>query len=164
VQAGRFRADLYYRIEGITLHIPPLRERPKDVAPLAHQFISELSAFHGVAPPKLGHAALAALQRFGWPGNVRQLRNAMERLCLLRPGLPARVVDLPRALQAPSSEVEGARGKAMLEVPLEQSLDKTIHQILLAVLEAEGGNRSRTARRLGVSVRTVQRHLARRAR
>jgi DNA-binding NtrC family response regulator len=156
VQAGRFRADLYYRIEGITLDIPPLRERPADIAPLAKQFIAELSAFHGVTPPRLGPAALSALQRHPWPGNVRQLRNAMERLCLLRPGAAARVVDLPRALHEPVG------AKAGVEGALDQPLAKTIHQILVAVLEAERGNRARTARRLGISLRTVQRHLARR--
>lgn len=161
-QAGRFRPDLYYRIEGITFHIPPLRERPADIAPLAHQFVAELSAFHGVKPPKLGRSALAALQSFAWPGNVRQLRNAMERVCLLRPGLPVRPADLPQTLQAPSLTRPQERGKKRsLEIPLDQPLEKTIHQLLVAVLEAEGGNRARTARKLGVSLRTVQRHLAR---
>ena len=161
VNAGKFRADLYYRIEGITLEIPPLRERPEDIGPLADHFIAELSAFHGVAAPKLGTAVREALQTYAWPGNVRQLRNAMERLCLLRPGLPARVADLPRALQARAPERRKERTKASLEVSLDSSLDETVHRILLAVLEAEGGNRARTARRLGISVRTVQRHLAR---
>ena len=155
VQAGRFRADLYYRTEGITLSIPPLRERPADIAPLAHQFIAELSAFHGVKPPKLGREAIAALERFAWPGNVRQLRNAMERLCLLRPGLPVRLSDFPRAAEASLAK------KDSLEVRLDQPLERTIHQVFVAALRAEGGNRSRAARRLGVSVRTVQRHLAR---
>jgi len=155
VQAGRFRADLYYRTEGITLSIPPLRERPADIAPLAHQFIAELSAFHGVKPPKLGREALAALERFAWPGNVRQLRNAMERFCLLRPGLPVRLSDFPRTVEAPPKK------KDSLEVRLDQPLERTIRQVFDAALRAEGGNRSRAARRLGVSVRTVQRHLAR---
>jgi DNA-binding NtrC family response regulator len=162
-EAGRFRPDLYYRIEGITLHIPPLRERPEDIAPLAHQFIAERSAFHGVEPPKLGRSALAAMQRFSWPGNVRQLRNAMERLCLLRSGLPVRLSDLPQPLQAVTSAGRSDRIKGRaLEIPIDQPLDETIHQVLVAVLAAEGGNRARTARKLGVSLRTVQRHLARR--
>jgi len=163
IQAGRFRADLYYRIEGITLQIPPLRERPADIAPLAHQFIAELSAFHGVEPPTLGRSAIATLQSFGWPGNVRQLRNAMERICLLRPGLPVRLADLPRTVQRqePWAPGEPSRKTRSVEVPLDQPLAQTIRQLLLAVLEAEGGNRSRTAQRLGVSLRTVQRHLAR---
>jgi transcriptional regulator with PAS, ATPase and Fis domain len=163
VQAGRFRADLYYRIEGITLDVPPLRDRPADIAPLAHQSIAEISAFHGVRPPKLGRTAVAALQRYSWPGNVRQLRNAMERICLLRPGKPVRLVDLPNAVQrSPSNEVRAA-GKHSVEVSLDQPLEQTVNEVMLAVLDAEGGNRSRAAQRLGVSLRTVQRHLARRA-
>ncbi len=159
VQAGRFRTDLYYRIEGITLDVPPLRDRPTDILPLARQFVAEMAGLHGVAPPKLGRAASSALQHYAWPGNVRQLRNAIERLCLLRPGKPARLEDLPRALQRSVSPKLNPAKKHTLEVSLEQPLEQTVHQILLAVLEAEGGNRSRTAERLGISLRTVQRQL-----
>jgi DNA-binding NtrC family response regulator len=161
VRAGRFRGDLYYRIEGITLDIPPLRERPADIAALAQQFVAELSAFHGVPPPKLGRAALAALHGYTWPGNVRQLRNAIERLCLLRPDKVVRIVDLPPALQRGSSPKGPPVNKRSIEIPFDQPLDQTLHQVLRAVLAAEGGNRTRTAQRLGVSLRTVQRHLAR---
>lgn len=162
VEAGRFRADLYYRIEGITLDLPPLRDRRADIAPLAHQFIAEFSVLHGVRAPKLGRAAIAALQQYDWPGNVRQLRNAMERLCLLRPGLPVRLVDLPRTVQKGAATTTGRSGASnTIEVSLDQPLEQSVHQLLLAALEAEGGNRSRAAQRLGVSLRTVQRHLAR---
>jgi transcriptional regulator with PAS, ATPase and Fis domain len=161
VRAGRFRADLYYRIEGITLDIPPLRERPADIVALAQQFVAELSAFHGVPPPKLGRAAIAALQGYAWPGNVRQLRNAIERLCLLRPDKVVRLVDLPPALQRSSSDKGPVTRKRCIEVPFDQPLDRTVHLILRAVLDAEGGNRTRAAQRLGLSLRTVQRYLAR---
>jgi DNA-binding NtrC family response regulator len=161
VQSGRFRADLYYRIEGITLEVPPLRDRPADIVPLARQFLAELSAYHSVLPPKLGRVALSALQQYDWPGNVRQLRNAMERLCLLRSGRPVRLQDLPRVLQRSVSSTSGPDKKGTIELSLDQHLEQTVHQILHAVLEAEGGNRSRTAARLGISLRTVQRHLAR---
>jgi transcriptional regulator with PAS, ATPase and Fis domain len=161
VRAGRFRPDLYYRIEGITLDIPPLRDRPADIAALAQQFLAELSAFHGVSPPKLGRAVLGVLQSYAWPGNVRQLRNAMERLCLLRPDKVVRVADLPPTLQRGASPKERPVDKHCIEVPLDQPLDQTVQQVLLAVLDAEGGNRTRTAARLGVSLRTVQRYLTR---
>ncbi|MBX3232576.1 MAG: sigma-54-dependent Fis family transcriptional regulator [Labilithrix sp.] len=161
VEAGRFRADLFYRIEGITLEVPPLRARPADIAPLAHQFVAELSGFHGVKPPRLGRNMMAALLRYPWPGNVRQLRNAMERLCLLRPGKLVRVVDLPGSLQRSVAVSPRLPGKRTIEVSLDQPLDDTIQQVLRAVLEAERGNRSRTAERLGISLRTVQRQLAR---
>jgi transcriptional regulator with PAS, ATPase and Fis domain len=159
VEAGRFRADLYYRIQAITLEIPPLRERLADIGPLTEQFVAELSAYHSVRPPKLGRAVMAVLSAYAWPGNVRELRNVVERLCLLRAGEPVRLVDLPRALQR--SMAGRPVGKRGIEIPFDQPLERTIHQILLAVLEAERGNRSRTAQRLGISLRTVQRHLAR---
>jgi DNA-binding NtrC family response regulator len=163
VQAGRFRPDLYYRIEGITLHIPPLRDRPADIVPLALQFVAELSALHSVSPPKLGRAALAQLQSYAWPGNVRQLRNAIERLCLLRPGKAVGLADLPPALQPASPSRPRSTPTGHIEVPYDEPLDRTVQRILHAVLEAEGGNRTRTAERLGISLRTVQRYLARRS-
>jgi DNA-binding NtrC family response regulator len=159
VQAGRFRADLYYRIQGVTLEVPALRERHADIAPLVHQFVAELSAKHSVRPPKITRAALLALRRYGWPGNVRELRNVIELVCLLRAGRAVRVVDLPQALKhttyVPSAAVPGEK----LEIHLDQKLAEILHQVMHAALEIEGGNRSRAARRLGVSLRTVQRHL-----
>jgi DNA-binding NtrC family response regulator len=162
VEAGRFRADLYYRIQGITLDVPALRDRIADIAPLARQFLAELSATHGVRTPKLGRTAMAILQAYAWPGNVRELRNTIERLCLLRAGRPVRLVDLPPAIQRAGSALAGrAEPTRAIEVSLERPLEETVHRILLAALDAEGGNRSRAAHRLGISLRSVQRHLAR---
>jgi len=99
VQAGRFRADLYYRIQGVTLTVPPLRDRQADIAPLVHQFVAELSSRHSVRPPKINRAAMAAFRSYAWPGNVRELRNVVELVCLLRPGKQVRPTDLPVALR-----------------------------------------------------------------
>jgi DNA-binding NtrC family response regulator len=164
VKAGRFRADLFYRIQGISLKVPPLRERPADVGPLVNQFVAELSARHGVRAPKFARAAFAALRAYDWPGNVRELRNVVEVLCLLREGRLARIRDLPEVIgqalpNAPAPAVDS--DKDIIEVCLSRPLDQTIDQILEAALALEGGNRSRAARRLGVSLRTMQRHAAR---
>jgi DNA-binding NtrC family response regulator len=173
VQAGRFRADLYYRIQGVTLEIPPLRERPADIAPLVQHFLAELSARHNVRPPRLLRATLSALRSYDWPGNVRELRNVIELLCLLRPGKPARVADLPPALRKHAARAHAHRPKIDavpmrgspeedgIRVRLDQSLAAILTQVMHAALEMEGGNRSRAARRLNISLRTVQRHLAR---
>jgi transcriptional regulator with PAS, ATPase and Fis domain len=158
VQTGRFRADLFYRIEGITLVIPPLRERPADIASLAAHFVAELSGFHAVKPPTLSRTVLKALQDHSWPGNVRQLRNAIERICLLRAGKTVRLEDLPAALRRPPAATTAATAHSMGHW-VDQPLDRTIQQVLLAALEVEGGNRTRTAARLGISLRTVQRYL-----
>ncbi len=165
VQEGRFRADLFYRIQGVTVTVPPLRERHADITPLAHQFVAELSAKHSVRPPRLGRACLGVFRRYPWPGNVRELRNVIELLCILRPGKLVRPTDLPPAVQAHAVEAGLAVGRtitnARLDISLDQTLDGILREILSAVLELEGNNRSRAARRLGISLRTVQRHLAR---
>jgi DNA-binding NtrC family response regulator len=146
--------------------VPPLRERHADIAPLVRQFVAELSAKHSVQPPRLGRATALALRSYQWPGNIRELRNVIELVCLLRSGKQVRVVDLPPALRqhavnqtaAPSPPVASPK----LALDLDQDLDQIVHQVLERVLRLENGNRSRAARRLGISLRTVQRHLARR--
>jgi DNA-binding NtrC family response regulator len=163
VRAGRFRADLYYRIQGVTLNVPPLRDRQADIGPLVSQFVAELSAKHGVKPPKVGRNAMATLRAYEWPGNVRELRNAIELICLLRPGKPVRSNDLPPTIAQAASSREGPPNGAdneVIQVRLDQSLEVIVQKVLEAALNAERGNRSRAARRLGISLRTVQRYLA----
>jgi DNA-binding NtrC family response regulator len=166
VNAGRFRPDLYYRIQGITLKVPGLRERHADIGPLVQQFVGELSAKHDVRPPKIGRATLSLMKSYTWPGNVRELRNAVELLCLLRGGRPARARDLPEpirdAIHAPAKEPAAVSGEdGVLQVSLRQPLNETVEQILAAALALEGGNRARAAKRLGLSLRTMQRYAAR---
>jgi transcriptional regulator with PAS, ATPase and Fis domain len=153
VRAGRFRADLYYRIQGITLNVPPLRERRADIPLLVEHFTSELSARHGTEPPRLTRQVRHALATYDWPGNVRELRNVLEALCLLRAGKQVRLHDLPEALRADSPKSH------VVEVSLDHPLDEIVGKVIDAALDLEGGNRVRAAARLGVSVRTVQRHL-----
>jgi DNA-binding NtrC family response regulator len=166
VKAGRFRADLFYRIQGITLRMPLLRERQADIGPLVAQFVAQASAKFGTKPPRITRAAMVAMRAYTWPGNVRELRNAIELLCVLRSGKTARLLDLPAVIQQAAPENGASRdgvraGGEVLEVRLDRPLDETIERILRAALEAEGGNRSRAARRLDISLRTMQRHAAR---
>jgi DNA-binding NtrC family response regulator len=118
-----------------------------------------------VRPPRIARATFAALRAHDWPGNVRELRNVIEVLCLLREGKVARPRDLPevvrQALANPEPQASLTDGGDALEVPLNRPLDETIQRILDAALALEGGNRSRAARRLGISLRTMQRHAAR---
>ncbi len=163
VARGTFRADLFYRIQGITLTIPPLRERRADIAPLVQQFIQQLAAKHRVEAPRLTRAASAALVAYAWPGNVRELRNVVERLCVLRGGKSVRLSDLPSAVGAASTASGRTSASAArtdtLDVRLDRPLDDTITEIIRAAVEAEGGNRSRAAQRLSIGLRTVQRRL-----
>jgi DNA-binding NtrC family response regulator len=166
VRVGRFRADLFYRIQGITLNVPPLRERRADIAPLVHQFVAQASARHGTKAPQIARATLAAMSNYAWPGNIRELRNVVELLCLLRDGKQARPCDLPaplqssrRGIQTPPDAEEN--GRVVIPIRLDQPLEEAIARILTAALELEGGNRSRAARRLSISLRTMQRHASR---
>lgn len=162
VRAGRFRADLYYRIQGITIRVPPLRERQADLPPLIAQITAQMSARHGTAPPKLGHAAKLALLAYDWPGNVRELRNTLELLCLLRAGKPVGLRDLPDVVRSARPSSGEARPRStMLTVNLDESLDRAIDRIVDGALALEDGNRAHAAERLGVSLRTLQRYAAR---
>lgn len=150
VAAGRFRADLYYRIQGITFTVPPLRERPADIEPLLDYFVSHCSAQHGVAAPTFPKAVRARLATWRWPGNVRELRNLVEQLCLLESGKRLQPTDLPAFMRSPVPD-------ALLELPLSLSLAEVTERYIDAVLSSEMGNRARAARRLQVSARTLVR-------
>jgi DNA-binding NtrC family response regulator len=164
VAASRFRADLFYRIQGITFNVPALRERRADIAPLLSQFLAQLSARHGVRPPKLSRQAKALLLQYDWPGNVRELRNVIETLCLLKEGRQVRPSDLPDELRRQSTANGGAlpsaerSGEIVLE--LSDGLAALTSQIIEATLAAEGGSTIRAAAKLKVSPRTLQRHVA----
>lgn len=161
VRAGRFRADLFYRIQGITLNVPALRERRADIAPLLSQFLAQLSARHGVRPPKFNRQSKAMLLQYDWPGNVRELRNVVETLCLLKEGRQVRPTDLPDSVRAQAQVAPpgvGHSGKLALE--LDDGLEALTRQIIEAALEAEEGSTVRAAARLRVSPRTLQRHVA----
>ena len=154
VRAGRFRSDLYYRIQGIVLEVPPLRERRRDIPPLLDAFIAQLSAIHDVEPPTFVRSVRAMLTAYDWPGNVRELRNVVERLCILREGKVVRRQDLPPTLRDGAAE-RGA--PASLVLPVNRRLDEIIDLVIDAAITAERGNLTRAAQQLGVSVRTLQR-------
>ncbi|HEY8945286.1 MAG TPA: sigma 54-interacting transcriptional regulator, partial [Polyangiaceae bacterium] len=161
VRRGTLRADLFYRIQGITLDIPPLRERRADIEPITNELIAQMVSKHRVRTPGWTRSARAALRSYSWPGNIRELRNVVEQMCLLRSGKSVRAADLPSAIQASL----GARSEApdaaspTLEVRLDRPLDETIDRIIEAAVTREHGNRSMAARRLGIGLRTVQRRL-----
>jgi DNA-binding NtrC family response regulator len=154
VRAGRFRADLLYRIQGITIPVPPLRERRADIAPLLAHFTAERAAYHGVRPPRFTREAKRAILAYAWPGNVRELKNVVESLCLLRAGKPVRLRDLPLAMHRPPALGAPARGAAPTR------LDALVEGAVARALAAAGGMPGPAAAELGVSVRTLQRWIA----
>lgn len=160
VEAGRFRADLYYRIQGVQLDVPPLRARGADLIPLIRELTAQLAARHGVEPVRLSRSAVAIFESYHWPGNIRELRNVLERVALLRPGKRVRVEDLPAALRERQPHGAAAPAAACVEVSLDQDLRTSVGDIIRATLALEDGNQTRAAQRLGISTRTIQRHLA----
>ena len=153
VRAGRFRADLFYRIQAIVLAVPPLRERRRDIPALIDAFVAQLSAIHDCEPPRLTRSARAALLAYDWPGNVRQLRNVIELVTILRAGQTVRLQDLPPGLGRPG----GGTGGGVLAIDVDRPLAAIIDDVIEHVIAAEQGNLTRAAKRLGISIRTLQR-------
>ena len=144
VRDGKFRDDLYYRINVVELIVPPLCERPEDVIPLARQFAVEYAG----GPVRLSPRATHCLLAYRWPGNVRELRNAMQRACLLCRGdviLPEHLPPKVSALAANDEAGESPAGR----------LSQVERATILATLEECGGNRTQTAKKLGISRRAL---------
>lgn len=143
--AGRFREDLYYRLGVIPLHIPALRERPEDIETLARHFLRKLNAPEGV---RFSPAALALMKGYPWPGNIRELQNAVERACILRRGEEIGPGEL--ALSGPPGR-SGEGGGLSLEIPPEGiSLEEVEKELIRKALARSGGNRSEAARLLRI--------------
>ncbi len=150
VQQGRFRADLYYRLGGVEIHVPPLRERRDDILELAAHF---LARHEQVRPLRLAPDAADALVAHDWPGNVRELQRVMERAVALTAGDTVTVADLPATV---------SRGYAAVLLPSLESND-TLRtwgsRYARLVLERSGHNKRRACRALGISYHTLQAYL-----
>ncbi|WP_242868838.1 sigma-54-dependent Fis family transcriptional regulator [Desulfotomaculum copahuensis] len=148
VAAGEFRADLYYRLNVITLNIPPLRERPEDILPLAHCFLSKCNSFLGTGITGIDAAAAAILKSYHWPGNVRELENVVERAVNFATGEVIKANDLPmylRRVRKTEGEQTGMKNS------LRSRMSETEREILKAALEEAGGNKTKAAHILGIS-------------
>jgi DNA-binding NtrC family response regulator len=146
VKAGRFREDLYYRLNVVELSVPPLRERREDILPLANHFIAEFS--QGKA--RFSAAVNECLERYHWPGNVRELRNAMERASLLSRGELILPDHLPNKIRAvPESAA------VSMSVPAGAQLEDVERQTILQTLQKCGFSRTETAKALGISRRAL---------
>jgi len=155
VRSGRLREDLYYRLNVFRIHVPPLRQRREDVAPLAARFIAAYAQHEGRQVEGLSNAALAALEAHDWPGNVRELRNAIERAVVLARGPVIEFDDLPEPLRRPPARRTLTASTAV--EPLEDVEKKAI----LHALRAYEHNKTRAARALGISLKTLHNKLKR---
>ncbi|HEX6135816.1 MAG TPA: sigma-54 dependent transcriptional regulator [Longimicrobiales bacterium] len=155
IRRGTFRSDLYYRLNVIALHLPPLRDRADDIALLAEYFLRRMGEQTG-HELRLGDETLAALQRYDWPGNVRELENALERAAILTKSAEIPLDALPARI------VEPAPAPLISERPAANpTLELVERAYILWVLQAEGGNKARAAEVLGIDPSTLYRKLNR---
>ena len=155
VQQGRFRADLFYRLNVVRIQVPALRERKDDIPPLARHFAGAIASRLGRPAPELAPATLARLAAYHWPGNVRELRNVVERAMILDPAHGLEALDLaqagPPALHAASGSVD--------DLNLRESLNRLERELLLEAQRRASGVRKQAAHLLGIDPRNLAYYL-----
>ena len=166
VRMGSFREDLFYRLNVLRLNLPPLREHPEDLGELINDLLARLAGQKMVPQPLLSEQALAVLEMYSFPGNVRERRNIVERLVVLSHGKVLDEADISRIVQMNEAPALPAARPSRRPAPLAGrittpagSLRDRESDIILQVLEETGGNKSETARRLGISPSTLWRKL-----
>ncbi len=158
VKAGRFREDLFWRLNVIAISVPPLRERNGDVALLAEHFLEKALAQTGQETPRSFEPdVIACLRGYGWPGNVRELENTVERAVVLARGEVVTIADLPATIRESVGVDAPVEGVIQFEVG--QSLAQLEREAIVRTLEAVGGNRETAASLLGIGVATLYRRL-----
>lgn len=149
VAAGTFRRDLYYRLNVVPLEMPPLRERGRDLQLLIESFNHQLGKYYALCPPDYNAAALTCLQNYTWPGNIRELRNFIERMLILFSGRPVDVGNLP-------VEFRQAAVDSVFKLPAHGlNLENLEIGLINQALTASGGNKSRAAQLLGLTRDTL---------
>ena len=155
VRVGRFREDLFFRLQVFSIALPPLKDRREDVPLLVHHFIEKFNAETGKHVQGLTPGALSVLQGYAWPGNIRELRNTVERAMILADG------DVLGEEHLPPDMAHARAETAVLRVPLGLELDQVEREYILASLQRNGGNKARTAGALGISEKTLYNKLNR---
>jgi two-component system response regulator HydG len=167
VEAGRFRADLYYRLNVIGFHLPPLRERPGMIRHLAASFLADCGARNGRPVHGMAHEALRVLESYSWPGNIRELRNVIERAVALCAGPNIGIRDLPETLCSaasstfPCTQESDSFDNTPAPLALRHARGEAEAALILQALRKHGNNRLRAARELGISRRTLYKKLHR---
>jgi transcriptional regulator with GAF, ATPase, and Fis domain len=149
VAKGRFREDLFYRLNVINIELPPLRARPSDVPLLAMYFLRKFAAENGKAIEGFSDLALERLSEYAWPGNVRELENVVERAVVLWSSGPITPAELPANIGMRKQDPSG------IQIP-GSTMEQIERHAILQTLEATGGSTSQAAELLGISVRTIQ--------
>ncbi len=154
VHDGSFREELYYRLNVVSISLPPLRGRPEDVAPLVGHFFGELSRAYNRPAPQADSELMDFLKSYPWPGNVRQLRNCVESMFVMADSSTLTIDDLPDTIW-----LEQRQDAARITIPDGFTLEDVERAVVCQTLDRCHGNRTRAAKTLGISVRTLQRRL-----
>ncbi|MDD4059748.1 MAG: sigma-54 dependent transcriptional regulator [Kiritimatiellae bacterium] len=165
VEEGKFREDLFYRLDVVEIKMPPLKERGGDIALLCNRFMKEFAEVNARPVSRFAPEAAAILQAYSWPGNVRELRNTIEKMVVLARGDTLAVEDVPANIRD-EARLNGVSGVSAAPAPAPaadfaptESLAEVEKRKILAALDAAGGNRSKAAIALGISRRTLHRKL-----
>ncbi len=153
IENGRFREDLYYRLNVVNIHIPPLRERKEDIPLLAAAFIKEFAAENGKPVEGIDSKARSMLYNYSWPGNIRELRNTIESAVVMCKGNIIQPDDLPPGVMQDSDN-------DFIRIAVGSSLAEAEHEIIRSTLSANNGNKSKTAGVLGIGRKTLHRKLS----
>ena len=171
IAEGNFREDLYYRLHVLPVSMPPLRERPEDILPLAEHFLSMYAHQNSVPVPSFSDAACERLEEWSWPGNVRELENVIQRAVILLHGDTVQPSDLsfgPSSFESQGTPRPEARAEPEEPVDSEKDLADRLANLpiadieriaILATLSCTGGNKTEAARRLGLTARTLSNKL-----
>jgi DNA-binding NtrC family response regulator len=155
IKEGRFREDLYYRLNVFAIELPPLCERAEDVPALVDHFLHELKQPEGKHITGVDTECLGVLKSYRWPGNVRQLRNVIERALIVSRGPLITVADLPPDMKRTTGS------SSSFELRLGMSLDEVERELIMRTIDFTGGNKSRAAEVLGISLKTLYNRLER---
>jgi len=162
IAAGRFREDLFHRLSVVPIRVPPLAERREDVPELVEHFMDQISQATGLPKRRIGTDAMAVLQTHDWPGNVRQLRNNVERLMILAGGDADAVITadmLPQDVGAMVPAMPKGGGEQLMGMPLREAREAFEREYLRAQISRFGGNISRTAEFVGMERSALHRKL-----
>ncbi len=159
VQEGKFREDLFHRLNVVKIVLPPLRERKEDIPLLAHAFLKQSAEANEKAVTEIGEEAMAALMAFDWPGNVRQLQAAIEHAVVMAKGERITPRNLPEAIRAATGATSSATTRSATSAKTGLNLHETELRLIERALEETGGNRTEAAKKLGISRRTLHRRL-----
>jgi transcriptional regulator with PAS, ATPase and Fis domain len=151
IKRGRFREDLYYRLNVVEIHIPPLRERMEDLPALVNYFLKEFALKYNKPNLEISSSAMQALSSFSWPGNVRELRNVIERAVVLSRSEKIEVEDFPEKIKQPSPAIGGSYNEEQI-----LTLAEMEKMYVRKVLEYTGGNKLKAARLLNIDPKTLR--------